>query len=382
MSDDINDNKIENSINRRSFLGMGAACAACALFKPTALKAAESGEFKPHPARHWVKLPEERVKCTLCPKECQVADKERGYCGVRENIGGKYYTLVHSRLCSAHTDPIEKKPLYHFLPGTTAFSIATAGCNMECKFCQNWEISQFRPEQINSHYINPVQVASIALREGARSIAYTYSEPVIFYEYMYDCAVEGNKRNIRSVMISNGYIQEKPMTELIDVLSGVKIDLKAFTEHFYKKYCDGELKPVLKTLELLKKKGIWFEIVVLIIPTLNDSLDENRRMAKWIKRNLGPDVPVHFSRFYPTYKIKNLPRTPVSMLEKIYSVAKEEGLNYVYVGNVPGHETGNTICPKCKKPVVKRWGYKIVEKNIDSAGRCKFCKTPIPGVWS
>jgi pyruvate formate lyase activating enzyme len=376
--------KDENAVgmDRRSFLNLAAfAAVSCAVFKPIEAIAAGGEEFEPVKARHWEKLDEGRIRCTLCPKECRVADKERGYCGVRENIRGDYYTLVYSRLCSAHTDPVEKKPLFHFLPGTTAFSIATAGCNFECKFCQNWEISQFRPEQIPSVKYTPKDIALAALKDGARSIAYTYTEPVIFFEYMFDCASEGNKKGLKNVMISNGYIQKKPMEELVEVLSAVKIDLKAFTDGFYKKTCGGTLKPVLDTLTLLKSKGIWFEIVVLIIPTLNDSIEENRKMGRWIKANLGADVPMHFTRFYPTYKIKNLPRTPVETLEDIHKAVKSEGLNYVYIGNVPGHEAESTYCPKCSKPVIKRWGFEIVENNITKKGNCAACGTRIPGIW-
>lgn len=368
-------------LDRRQFLNLTTA-AACLSFNPIASISDDKTEFPPVKAKYWEKLDGGRILCTLCPRECRVADKERGYCGVRENIKGEYYTLVHSRLCSAHTDPIEKKPLFHHLPGTTAFSIATAGCNIECKFCQNWEISQSRPEQIPSVYYSPKDVALAALRDNARSIAYTYSEPTIFYEYMYDCAKEGNKKGLKSVMISNGYMQKKPMEELAEVLSAIKIDLKAFTEDFYKKTCNATLKPVLDTLTLLKSKGKWFEIVVLIIPTLNDSIEENRKMGRWIKTNLGPDVPIHFTRFHPMYKIKNLPRTPVSTLENIHKAVKAEGLNYVYIGNVPGHDAESTYCPKCSKPVIKRWGFQIMENNLNKKGGCISCGTPIPGIWA
>ncbi|MBN2134997.1 MAG: AmmeMemoRadiSam system radical SAM enzyme [Acidobacteria bacterium] len=372
----------KNGLGRRDFLKLGAASAAALTFRPV-MSLADKGnaDFPAVPARHWKSMPDNKVQCQLCPKICDTKDKERGYCGVRENRDGKYYTLVHSRACSAHIDPIEKKPLYHFLPSTNAFSIATPGCNFECKFCQNWEISQYKPEEVNCISLTPKQVAEYAKRNGTSSIAYTYSEPTIFFEYMYDCAVEGNKLGIRSAMISNGYIQAKPMTELTKVLAGVKIDLKSFTENFYFKYCNGELKPVLGTLELLKKSGIWFEIVVLIIPTLNDSIDENKQMAKWIKTNLGPDVPVHFTRFYPTYKIKNLPRTPIKTIETIHDAAKAEGLHYVYSGNMPGHPKGNTYCHSCGELLIKRWGFQVAENNITPQGACPKCKTKIPGYW-
>jgi len=332
-------------------------------------------------ARHWEKLEELRVRCVLCPKECRVADQERGYCGVRENHKGEYKTLVYSRPCSIAVDPIEKKPLFHFLPNSLALSIATAGCNMECKFCQNWEISQFRPEQIKSTYFTPENVAEAAVNSGSKVIAYTYTEPVIFYEYMFDSAICGNKKNIASVMISNGYIKEKPLRELCRVLSGIKIDLKAFTEKFYKEMCSGELKPVLRTLEILKEENMWFEIVVLIVPTLNDSVQENKEMCQWIVKTLGPDVPVHFSRFHPIYKVKNLPPTPVKTIETIRKIAIDEGCHFVYVGNVSPSEGEKTFCPNCKQTLISRIGL-YIERNIIQNGQCPKCKTKIPGIWT
>lgn len=347
---------------------------------PLNLKFKKTAEFPVKEAMHYKKLEAKRVQCELCPQECKVADLERGTCGVRENRNGIYYTLVHSRPCTLHIDPIEKKPLFHYLPGTTAFSIATAGCNIECKFCQNWEISQFRPEQVESIYLPPDQLARLAKKYNCPTIAYTYSEPVIFYEYVYDTAIEANKLNIGSVIISNGYIKEKPLVELCKHLKAVKIDFKAFTEQFYKDICRGHLNPVLDTLKTLKKIGIWFELVVLIVPTLNDSEKENSEMAKWIYKNLGSNIPVHFSRFYPNYKLKNLAPTPISTLEKCRELALKEGLNYVYIGNVPGHEAENTYCPNCKNIVVRRIGYSILEVNLNK-NKCKFCNENIAGIW-
>jgi pyruvate formate lyase activating enzyme len=277
-------------------------------------------------------------------------------------------------------DPIEKKPLSHFLPGSKALSIATAGCNVECKFCQNWEISQFRPEQIRDMNLQPEMLVSEALHRGIESIAFTYSEPVIFYEYMHDTARLAKKKGVASVMISNGYIKEKPMTQLCKHLSAVKIDLKAFTEKFYQDICSGKLQPVLDTLKLLKKNGMWFEIVVLIIPTLNDSEKEISEMCAWVFHELGPGVPIHFSRFHPTYKIKNLPPTPVSTLTRAREIALAAGLHYPYIGNVPGHDGESTYCPCCKKLVVRRLGYRVPEIAIKN-GKCKYCGCVIPGVW-
>jgi len=334
-----------------------------------------------HEAMFWESLAENKVKCVLCPRECEVADVERGYCGVRENRDGKYQTLVYGALCSANVDPIEKKPLFHYLPGTMAFSIATAGCNIECKFCQNWEISQFRPEQVDSVLVEPERLIRECQARHVPTIAYTYSEPVIFYEYLHDTAALARRHGIGSVMISNGYIQEKPLRQLCRELTGVKIDLKAFTETFYKETCAGELGPVLKTLEVLKDTGIWFELVILIIPTLNDSAEEIRRMSEWVAGHLGPDVPMHFSRFHPTYRITNLPQTPVATLERARQTALDAGVRYAYIGNVPMHPGENTYCHHCGDELIRRTGYRIVNNRLRD-GQCPRCATAIPGVWS
>ncbi|MHC4442529.1 MAG: AmmeMemoRadiSam system radical SAM enzyme [Planctomycetota bacterium] len=335
-----------------------------------------------HEAEYWEKLAENKVKCVLCPRECEVADVERGYCGVRENQGGEYQTLVYGALCSANIDPIEKKPLFHYLPATTAFSIATAGCNIECKFCQNWQISQFRPEQVGSTEVNPRRLVASCKAQNCPTIAYTYSEPVIFYEYMYDVAELAREQKIGSVMISNGYIKEKPLRDLCKHLTGVKIDFKAYSEDFYRKMCAGKLEPVLKTLEVLKEIGIWFEMVDLIIPTLNDSADEIKRMSKWIVQHLGPDVPIHFSRFHPQYRVKNLPPTPMSTVERCRQIALDAGIHYVYLGNVRSKHPGeDTYCHGCQDKLISRYGYRITSNKITD-GKCPKCKTKIPGVWS
>ena len=332
-------------------------------------------------AGYYEKLPNRKIKCVLCPRECVIDDQETGYCGVRENYDGKYYTLVYGRECSAHIDPIEKKPLFHFLPSSNAFSIATVGCNVLCKFCQNWQISQARPDQVDSIDLLPDKLAEIASLRECKSIAYTYTEPVVFTEYMYDCAEAAHKKNLKNAMISNGYIQAKPMNDLCNILDAVKIDLKGYTEKFYKKFVDAHLQPVLDTLVLLKKNNIWFEIVYLVIPTLNDTTKELQEMSKWIVNELGRDVPIHFSRFYPQYRLKNLPPTPVSTLEKARNIALEAGLQYVYLGNVPGHEGENTFCPDCKKIVIKRIGYRIIKNDVAVNGICKKCGFKIAGLW-
>jgi len=386
-------NNIFAQPGRRELLRWGLACGTAGLFcRPDCIFAqdvAGKNELKGpelkgvvrHEARYWEKLEENKVKCVLCPRECEVADVERGYCGVRENQGGIYQTLVYGALCSANLDPIEKKPLFHYMPGTGAFSIATAGCNIECKFCQNWQISQFRPEQVSGILVTPDQLVAACKSRKCPTIAYTYSEPVIFYEYMYDVAALARKQGIGSVMISNGYIQKKPMRELCQHLTGVKIDFKAFSEKFYREMCAGKLKPVLETLVTLKEVGIWLELVILIIPTLNDSEDEIKQMSQWVMKNLGPDVPMHFTRFHPTYRVTNLPRTPVSTIEQCRKIALDAGVHYVYAGNVPMHEGENTYCHSCGEQLIRRIGFHVASNKIKD-GQCPKCSTKIPGIWS
>lgn len=331
-------------------------------------------------AMYYEKLPNHTVECKLCPKKCRIGDVERGYCGNRENRKGTYYTLVYGNPCAIHIDPIEKKPFSHFLPKSKAFSLSTAGCNFACKFCQNWQLSQARPEQTNNYDLPPERVVAVAKQENCEAIAYTYGEPVVFYEYMLDTCKLARKAGIKNVIVSNGYINQKPLEELCKYLDAVKIDIKAITNKFYHTICDGTLEPVLNTLKLLKKIGIWFEMVYLVIPTLNDKKEEFEKLGIWIKENLGPFIPLHFSRFYPLYLLKNLPPTPVKTLEQARDICLNLGLKYVYIGNVPGHQAENTYCHNCNKLLVKRFGYTILENEIQK-GKCKFCGQQIPGVW-
>jgi pyruvate formate lyase activating enzyme len=381
-------------MNRRRFAGTLAGCALgggmLARFLGGSLSAQDAVDFAlPQgetgvglaPALHYEKLPGLKVVCKLCPRECRVADAERGTCGVRENRGGEYFTLVYGRTCSIHVDPIEKKPLFHVLPGSPALSLATAGCNMECRFCQNWEISQFRPEQVPSLEAPPEGVLAAARQAQAPVVAYTYNEPTVFYEYMREIARVTSAAGLRNVVISNGYIQEKPLRELAPYLTAYKVDLKAFTEGFYADQCSATLAPVLATLKTLESIGLWTEIVVLIIPTLNDDPASSRAMFRWVMENMGPDVPVHLTRFHPTYKIDNLPSTPVETMEQLHAIAKEEGIHYAYLGNVPGHAAESTWCPACGTRLIERYGY-VVASSALRGGHCPKCDLAIPGVWS
>jgi len=346
---------------------------------PTA--AASSGTYLPvRKARFYETLSLKRVKCTLCPRECIVDDKERGYCGVRENRGGVYYTLVHSNPCAANVDPIEKKPLHHFFPGTKAFSIATAGCNMECAYCQNWQISQARPENTRNVKMTPAEVVALAKSHGCNSIAFTYTEPVVFLEYVIDTSIAARKAGVKSVMITAGYINPTPLKEACRHLDAIKVDFKGFSEKFYREVCHGELAPVLKALKIIRQTGTWLELVVLVVPGRNDDPAELRSMCRWVVTNLGRDTPIAFTRFHPMYKLKNIAATPVTTLEQARRIATEEGLRYAYVGNVPGHRWESTYCPQCGKVVIRRIGYSVDLSNFRK-GACGSCGKPIPGIW-
>lgn len=363
-------------MNRRAFLS-AAALPCLAANKPA--PAQEDARFTVE-ARFYEKLADKKIRCKLCPRECVIDESERGYCGVRENHGGRYFSLVYGRICSANADPIEKKPLFHFAPGSMAFSVATAGCNVNCKMCQNWQISQIRPEQARATFLPPASLASLARASNCAVVAFTYNEPVVFTEYVLDAADAVRAAGLRSVMISGGYVQREPLQRLCRSLDAIKIDLKGFSEKFYREVVNGQLKPVLEALATIRKSGVWSEIVYLVIPTLNDSDADLKGMARWVKTELGTGVPVHFSRFHPDYLLKNLPPTPLATLERAKAICDAEGLHYVYLGNVPGHPAENTWCPKCKKVVVERAGFTIRTTHLNR-GRCGFCGEPIAGVW-
>jgi pyruvate formate lyase activating enzyme len=367
--------------SRRAFIKNAgrAALAAPLLLQPAAKAAAAIADPQAREALYYEKRPEKKIVCQLCPHQCQVADLERGSCGVRENHGGTYYTLVYGQPCAVHVDPIEKKPLFHYFPGSQAYSLATAGCNFSCRFCQNWEISQRRPEQVQAVKLLPAEVIRQARARNCPLIAHTYSEPVVFYEYMRDCAALGRENGIPNVMISNGYIQKKPLRELCRLLGAVKIDLKAFTEKFYQEQCGGTLKPVLDTLMTLREEKIWFEIVVLLIPGLNDSREEIERMCRWLGREMGGDVPLHFSRFAPTFMLKNIPPTPPATLHEARRIALDAGIKFCYIGNLIS-EAEHTYCPSCGKLLLRRLMFSVSNEGMQG-NRCRSCQTVIPGVF-
>jgi pyruvate formate lyase activating enzyme len=332
-------------------------------------------------AMFYEKLEDKMVTCNLCSHRCsRIADSKRGICRVRENRDGKLYSLVYGRIAARSVDPIEKKPLFNFLPGSRSYSIATVGCNFRCDNCQNYDISQLPKERgiIVGQDVSPEDIVLAAKLSNCESIAYTYTEPTIFFEYAYDTAKRAKKEGIKNVFVTNGYITAEALKEISPYLDAANIDLKSFSDEFYRKNCGARLKPVLDSIRLYKSLGIWTEITTLIIPTLNDSEDELQKIAEFIKE-VGEDTPWHISQFYPTYKLIDLPRTPVSTLRKAREIGLEAGLKYVYEGNVPGEDGENTYCPNCGKLLIHRFGYHIKENKIKNSA-CTYCGAKIDGI--
>jgi pyruvate formate lyase activating enzyme len=347
-----------------------ASAADCQACHEPGQAALEAG--KPHADRS--------VRCLLCAQNCLIAVGERGRCRARLNVAGELRSLVYGRPISVHVDPIEKKPLYHFLPGSAAFSLATSGCPLRCKFCQNWEISQARPEDHHGEYVAPERVVRASRSRNAPVIAFTYNEPTVFTEYLTDIARLARPRGLRSVLISCGFMNEAPLAEMCEVLDAIKIDLKGFSPEFYREVSGAELQPVLRSIKQVAASGTHLELVNLVVPTLNDSPSMLAELSKWVAGEIGPDVPVHFTRFHPDYQLRNLPPTPVATLERAREIALKHGIHYPYVGNVPGHPGNNTYCPKCGETVIERRGFLVTAAKLDD-GRCGSCKSPIAGVW-
>ena len=321
------------------------------------------------------------VKCLLCAQCCMIASGDRGKCNVRMNANGELRSLVYGRPITIHIDPIEKKPFYHFLPGASAYSLATSGCPLHCRFCQNWEISQIHPEDYEADYTPPEALVSGAKNNKAPVIAFTYNEPTVFTEYLTDIARAARPQGVRSVLISCGFMREEPLTEMCSVLDAIKIDLKGFSADFYQRVCAADLQPVLRSIKQVAQSGTHLEIVNLVVPSLNDSADMLSGLVDWIAGELGLDVPIHFTRFHPDYQLLNLSPTPVETLERARDLAMTKGIHYAYVGNVPGHAGNHTYCPKCGKAVILRSGLFLQEMHLKN-GACEFCGEPIAGVWN
>jgi len=332
-------------------------------------------------AMFYKKLEGKKVACQLCPRYCIIDKGKRGFCRNRENQEGKLYSIVYDKPCSIGKEPIEKAPFYHLLPGRERITLATVGCNQRCKYCQNWEISQSSLEDQRFYDAPPEKIIQLAKDNNVPIICFTYTEPVTFYEYMYDIAKLARIKGIKTCVVSGGFINPEPLKELCKVVDAIKIDLKGFDEKFYENVCGSHLQPVLDACKIVKESGIHLVIVNLVVPTLNDDTAKIHQMCIWIKENLGDDVPLHFTRFGPAYKLTNLPPTPITALENAIKVAHAVGLKYVYIGNVPGHDADNTYCPKCHKLLIKRQGYTVAENNIKN-GKCRFCSEKIPGIWT
>ncbi len=334
-------------------------------------------------ARYYEKLPDDAVRCLLCFKQCRISDKERGYCGNRENVRGKLYSLVYGRPSAVQLDPVEKEPCYHMLPGLVILCIGTAGCNYECRCCHNWTLSQFRIEQMDYFVLPPESVLEVARRYQCMGVSFTYNEPTVFYEYMFDVMkVFKEAGGFKTLFHTNGSLSPEPLNEIVKVADAVTVDLKGFRESLYHSHCSGKLEPTLNFLKAVKKNGVHLEIVDLVIPGRSDDLDDIREMCRWVKKELGDEVPMHFNRFVPAYKLKNLPPTPVGVLEQARDIAvKEAGIKFVYVGNVPGHPFNSTYCPRCAKRLINRLHFAVQSNDVVN-GRCRFCGCPIPGIWT
>ncbi len=354
--------------------------------------------------RHYLKLGR-NVQCKVCPNNCVLAPGDRSHCRNRINRDGTLYTLAYGNPCTFHVDPVEKKPLFHFLPGSPTFSLATAGCVFRCLNCQNWEISQKKPEETKSPRgpefrlrpplppvltqdqmarlsLFPDDAALVAAALHCPSISYTYSEPTAYYEYTQDTCRAAHEHGLKNIVVSCGSIEERAARDLYQHVDAAHVDLKGFDEAVYRKLNSGKLEPILRTLKILRELGVWFEIINLIVPSYTDNLDAIARMCAWIAKELSPDQPLHFSRFHPQHKLTHLPPTPVDTLVKARDSARREGLQYVYVGNVPGlSDAGTTWCPNCKKPVVERDIFAVTRLDL-AQGNCRHCGTRIPGVWS
>ena len=329
------------------------------------------------------RLEEKKVSCNLCSHRCVIKDGRRGICNVRENNAGILNTLVYGKLIAQHIDPIEKKPLFHFLPGTPSYSIATVGCNFRCRFCQNADIAQMpsdREGTILGTRCTPGEVVEAAQRGGCRSIAYTYTEPTVFFEFAYDTAKLAHDKGIRNVFVTNGYMTSDALEMIEPYLDAANVDLKAFSDDYYKKLCGADLKHVQATLKLMKSLDIFIEVTTLIVPGLNDAPSELNDLAEFIVRDLGPETPWHISRFHPTYKLTDRPSTPIQTLTTAREIGLNAGLKYVYTGNVPGNTAENTFCYSCGEAVIERWGFQVENLRLKN-GRCTQCGVEIDGVW-
>lgn len=338
-------------------------------------------EIPAREARYYKQLENEQVRCELCFRSCKLSPGDRGYCRVRENYQGELYTLVYGNMASVTYGPVEKKPLHQYKPGVQANNYGTAGCNLRCKFCHNWRLSQQKLENLERYEELTAEDAVLNARSRHTSlISFTYNEPTVFYEFMVETAQKAREEDLGVNINTNALLREEPLRELMKYADSATVDLKGFSEEFYREICAGELKPVLENLQIMKEMGVWVEVVNLVIPTLNDEEEMIKDMCSWMYEELGAETPLHLNRFMPSYKLQDLSRTPVKTLEKARKIAVDSGLKYVYIGNVPGHEYNSTFCPACGEKVIERQHFSVIELNI-AEGHCEHCGQSIAGVW-
>jgi pyruvate formate lyase activating enzyme len=331
-------------------------------------------------AMFWQEMEDNRVLCELCFRRCVIPVGGRGACRVRENIAGRLYSLVHSRPSSVMIDPIEKEPQLHHRPGTFILCVGTVGCNFRCMQCHNWVLSQASPTDLDVFDLPPERLVELALAYGVTAISFTYNDPIVLFEYVYDTAVLAKEAGVGLIWHSNGAIAEEPLRKLLPFTTAVTIDLKGFCEEVYQEIYSGNLSYVLRTLRIIREEGVWLEIVNLVIPTVNDCMDDIRAMSEWIVEHLGPDVPLHFSRFHPAFKLTHLPPTPIRTLEEAHAIAREVGVNFVTIGNVPGHRYNSTFCPDTGERLIYRRHFTMVYNKVTD-GRSPFSGRPVPGIW-
>jgi pyruvate formate lyase activating enzyme len=381
MRDPLSRRDFARCVGRYAVLSAGAGLLPYALFSaPASAAGPKKGLEGRRSASYASRVSERGVRCDLCPQRCRIEHGRRGQCGVRENVDGTLWTLVYGNPCAVNIDPVEKKPFYHVLPGTRTLSVATAGCNLHCKSCLNWEASQAMPEETYNYALPPAEVVTRAERYGCPSIASSYVEPVVFIEYMLDIGRLCRERPLLHLMHSAGYINRAPLDDLCKIVDAACIDLKGFSEELYRDLVGGSLRPVLEALKRVKENGVHTEIVNLVIAGKNDDPRTLRAMCRWIAKELGEEVPIHFYRFYPRYMLKSIPPTPVSTLEQARALAMEEGLHYAYIANIPEHPGKHTYCPACQKLLIERVGF-ITEIVGLVDGRCAQCGHAVPGVW-
>ncbi|HNX90877.1 MAG TPA: AmmeMemoRadiSam system radical SAM enzyme [Candidatus Omnitrophota bacterium] len=376
-------------MTRREFVGTCAKAALCAgvganvlgLYSKYQAYAAIGEKRGMREALFYEKISDETVKCLLCPMGCVLSNGQRGFCRVREPVDGKLYTLVYELACALHIDPVEKKPIFHMMPGHKTLSVATAGCNSRCKYCQNWDISQSPPEETKNKIVTAGDLVGSARTNRCASISYTYSEPAVFYEYMTATAALAKQHGVRNIMVTSGKINPEPLENACKLIDAAHVDLKGFDKKYLKDTCAQDLDNILGSLVIMKKNGVWVEVVNLVVPGLNDRMEDIKRMSAWICDNLTADTPLHFSRFWPQYKMRSHYPTPEETLIQARETAIGEGLRYVYIGNIPGSQGENTFCPSCKRTVIERTGYTVRKNNLDN-GACGFCGQKIPGIWS